>query len=272
MDKKECIVYFHYTKKDNTLFYVGISKSISTRRHLRKDRNEIWQKIVNESGFSCEIVHKNISMKEAIELEKKYISKYGRIDNNTGILANKTDGGEWVYGITQDSIEKMKRSYQEAIKKDPTIIERQKESYKKIREENPNVIKNSIAKELETYKKNPNIIERQKQSLKTTLKNNPQIIEKQRNTLKNTLKNNPDIVRKIVESNKKTREKNPLIKIRTIESYLLNHGVIILNQETGIYYLGYKDAAASINKPSHYLYSRISPSAARFNNTSFIRC
>lgn len=272
MENNECIVYFHYTKKENTLFYVGISKSILTRRHLRKDRNEIWKRISSESGFICKIIHTNLSMKEAIELEKMYISKYGRLDNNTGVLANKTDGGEWVYGITQDSIEKMKNSYQEAIKRDPSIIERQKESYKKLRESNPEIMKKGIIKKLETYRNNPEISKRQKESLKRTLKNNPEIMEKQKIKLKNTLKNNPEIIKRMVEANRKTRKENPSILFKTVESYLSNHGVILLNTETGIFYIGYKAAADSINKPDHYLQSRLVPSAKRYNNTSFIVC
>lgn len=44
------------------------------------------------------IVKSNLSEEEAFKLEIKLIKKYGRKDNNTGILRNMTDGGEGISG------------------------------------------------------------------------------------------------------------------------------------------------------------------------------
>lgn len=87
------IVYKHYTKTDNRLFYVGIGKK-KDRATSTKNRNNHWLNIVKKHGFYSEIVNDNISFQRAKEIEIDLISKYGRIDIGTGILVNMTDGGD----------------------------------------------------------------------------------------------------------------------------------------------------------------------------------
>jgi len=45
------------------------------------------------------LLHENLTEAEAFELEKKYIAEYGRVDLGTGILRNRTDGGDGSSGF-----------------------------------------------------------------------------------------------------------------------------------------------------------------------------
>jgi hypothetical protein len=86
----------------NKPFYVGYGKNNRMEQHLLKRE-------MNRKCFkSCKIksilnndkspifvkLIENLTFEEANELEIKYINLFGRLDNNTGILTNHTDGGK----------------------------------------------------------------------------------------------------------------------------------------------------------------------------------
>ncbi len=87
------VVYQHIRKDTNEVFYIGIGKT-EKRAYSKWGRNLFWKRITNFTTYTVEIIHENITWEEACGLEKFYIKKYGRKDLGTGILCNKTDGGE----------------------------------------------------------------------------------------------------------------------------------------------------------------------------------
>lgn len=88
-------VYRHIRKDKNEVFYIGIgSDSDYYRANKFSERNEIWNRIKNKCEILVEILYDNLDWKTACDVEKKLIKQYGRINNNTGILSNMTDGGE----------------------------------------------------------------------------------------------------------------------------------------------------------------------------------
>ena len=92
-------VYVHHRKSDSTIFYIGVSTIDSdyfTRSKSKKSRNKDWYKIVKEHGFTSEVVIKNVSLNAAYQAEREYIKFFGRLDLGTGILCNKSDGGDCV--------------------------------------------------------------------------------------------------------------------------------------------------------------------------------
>ena len=100
-------VYRHRRLDDHQVFYVGIG--IKKRPYDKKSRNRIWHSIVKKHGYYVEIIQQVDSWELACELEKSLISLYGRIDNETGTLANMTDGGDGTLGkkMTSENLKKL---------------------------------------------------------------------------------------------------------------------------------------------------------------------
>lgn len=86
------VVYRHIRLDKNEPFYIGIGQE--KRAYTTRERNEIWRRIVDKTDYEVEILFDDLTWEEAIKKEKEFISLYGRKNNNTGILANMTDGGE----------------------------------------------------------------------------------------------------------------------------------------------------------------------------------
>jgi hypothetical protein len=107
------IVYEHIRNDTNEVFYVGIGEE-EGRAYVRYGRNPHWKNIVNKSGYTVNIIHKDIDWEEAKKIEILLIEKYGRKDLVTGNLVNMTDGGEGTLGLIVSEETRQKRS--EALK------------------------------------------------------------------------------------------------------------------------------------------------------------
>jgi hypothetical protein len=101
------------TAKAETPYYIG-----------KGSKDRAWQRRTCErvkcpsDNWRIVILESELTSVGAFALERRYIKWYGRKDLNTGILINKTDGGEGVDGYKHSSevIEKMCRIQQEQYK------------------------------------------------------------------------------------------------------------------------------------------------------------
>lgn len=110
-----CYVYRHIRLDKNEPFYVGIGSDKYYYRAYQdkpKTRNKYWNRIAAKTDYEVEIIMDGLSWDEALKKEIEFISLYGRVNVNTGILCNLTDGGEGSKGlvISEETREKQKRA------------------------------------------------------------------------------------------------------------------------------------------------------------------
>lgn len=114
-------LYRHIRLDKNEPFYIGIGtkqprthntvKSEYRRAHeTNRKESYIWNNIVNKTSYEIEILFESDDYNFIKEKEIEFISLYGRINNNTGILSNMTDGGDGFIGYipSKEKIEKHK--------------------------------------------------------------------------------------------------------------------------------------------------------------------
>lgn len=94
---------YQYLRTDNTPYYIG--KGCRKRAWCKK---RTFPPPTDKSRIV--IVAHTLSESEAFLLEKKLIKVYGRKDLRTGILHNKTDGGEGASGFIQPKEANLVRS------------------------------------------------------------------------------------------------------------------------------------------------------------------
>ena len=82
---------YAYLREDLTPYYIG--KGSGNRAWVTA---RVTPKPTDVSRI--QILHDNLTEEEALDLETKLISKYGRKDLGTGILRNLTNGGDGVSG------------------------------------------------------------------------------------------------------------------------------------------------------------------------------
>jgi hypothetical protein len=95
------IVYRHIRLDKNEPFYIGIGEDIKRAFYFYK-RSEHWHHIFNKTKIQVEILFDDVSLDFALEKERELIKLYGRKDLGAGLLVNKTDGGEYVEGLSLD--------------------------------------------------------------------------------------------------------------------------------------------------------------------------
>jgi len=167
-------VYF-YLREDNTPYYVGKGKGYrdNSEQHTikpPKDKSRIvrpFDKITEEKALSMEIW---------------FIWKYGRIDLGTGILRNKTDGGDGVSGYKYSKEQnKANSERQKGKKRGPSPLRGRTTKRKGIKQENTPEQRENHRKAMEkrrekpTWNKGLDSTDPRIIKMKETKKKNPQI-------------------------------------------------------------------------------------------------
>jgi hypothetical protein len=107
----EMYYIYSYLREDYSPYYIGKGKE---QRAYTKGRNEIKPP---RDKSRIKILKDNLTEQEAFEVEKLYILMFGRKDNGTGILRNKTDGGDGASGRVDSEETRRKKSIARTGKK-----------------------------------------------------------------------------------------------------------------------------------------------------------
>jgi hypothetical protein len=95
---------YAYLREDRTPYYIGKGQG---RRAYKKGKGEVRPP---KDKLRILILKKNLIEQEAFKHEKYMIAVFGRKDLGTGILHNKTDGGDGVSGFIHREETKIKMS------------------------------------------------------------------------------------------------------------------------------------------------------------------
>ena len=95
---------YAYLREDRTPYYIGKGQD---RRIYQKGKGEVYPP---KDKYRIIFLKQNLTEEEAFKHEKYMIAVFGRKDLGTGILRNKTDGGEGASGVIMAEETKRKLS------------------------------------------------------------------------------------------------------------------------------------------------------------------
>jgi hypothetical protein len=128
------VLYAHRKETDGSIFYVGIGTE--KRPYTNKSRNDYWYNTVNKYGYYVDVLSKELSIEDALELEEFVICELGRKDLGNGNLVNLNNGGKGNLQVSDLTKKKMSKSAmgRTAWNKGLPMSEEQKAKLSKIRE------------------------------------------------------------------------------------------------------------------------------------------
>lgn len=150
-------------KLDGGLFYVGVGTRNRVTQHtmnfeLEKSNNRLkantTAKSLKQGGLLFVIFCFHENRNYCLKLEADLISKFGRIDNNSGILTNLTDGGE--IGPSGVKVSEKTRMKLSEVRKEMAkhLSSKNKEYWEKLPEEE----RSKILEKLHSNKADPNLL------------------------------------------------------------------------------------------------------------------
>jgi hypothetical protein len=156
----EIIVYQHIRLDTDKIFYIGIGRK---KRAFNKDcRSNYWKNIVDKANYKVEILYENLNWQEACNIEINLIKKYGRVNNNTGILCNLTDGGEGRYNSkhSKETLVKLSKAKLGKTLSKETKLKMSNNSYRlrKVIDVKTNIIYNSLKEISEIFNIKPSTL------------------------------------------------------------------------------------------------------------------
>jgi hypothetical protein len=117
---------YAYLRKDGTPYYIGKG---SGNRAYSKNHSVYVPKDKRKIVF----ISTELSELWALALERRFIRWYGRKDLSSGILRNKTDGGEGVSGLSHSEETKQKISKANSGRSMKPVSEETKQKIREIR-------------------------------------------------------------------------------------------------------------------------------------------
>ena len=102
-----CFVYCYLRTACGTPYYVGIAKR--WKRPIEKDHSCV----VPRDRSRIRVLRSGMTWEDACEWERYYIARWGRQNNDTGILRNFKEGGEGAVGYihSAESLAKMSAAH-----------------------------------------------------------------------------------------------------------------------------------------------------------------